>query len=288
MNILQLFGLLLVVNSLVCAAWFKSQGNLGAGGITLLAFALVAGLALIFYKREVTVSFGKEGATIKAAADQATTDAAEIAKVRARVEAQAATMDLVARDSAEAKKLLDELRKENALADEKLKLIEDKTAQITQLPDGRIKTGSVVSGDPATLGKHYTAMQTALAAGRTEEGYAEAKDCVRIYEETAKIISAGVSMTTGDVQPDSISRFYDVASVGAYKAGNADQALEWHTKAFNATPTAILAALQVVALGNAGKREEAQKLIDDTLKRNDSYSEEFKGKLLEMGVIKKQ
>jgi hypothetical protein len=289
MNLLQLVGLLVILDSLICAAWFKSQGNdLGVGGVILLAFALVAGLALLFYQREMTVSFGKEGASIKAAAEQATTDAAEIAKIRARVEAQAATMDLVARDSAQAKKLLEDLRIENQHADEKLKLIEEKTAQIVQLPDGRLRTGGSVSGDPVILAKHFEAMQAAQSAGRSAEAYTEAKECIAVYEKTQEIIKVGVGMTMGDPKPEAVARFYDIASVGASGEKNFALALEWHTKALNATPTAVLTALQVLALGNAGKQDEAKKLIDDTLKRNDSFSAEFKAKLLELGVLKQQ
>lgn len=51
------------------------------------------------------------------------------------MEAQAATLDLVAKESADAKRLLDELREENGKAEDKLKRIEQKTLETAQLAE---------------------------------------------------------------------------------------------------------------------------------------------------------
>ena len=135
MQVLQLIGVLIIVNALTCAGWFVSHDNkLTPGGIALLAITMVVGLALVFHERAIEITFGKF-ASIKAAAQQATTDANEIAAIRERVEAQAATLDLVAKESSEAKKLLGQLKAATTTADEKLALLEKKTAETAKLAE---------------------------------------------------------------------------------------------------------------------------------------------------------
>ena len=135
MQILQLVGVLIIVNALTCAGWFVANSKpLDGGGITLLGIAMVAGLALTFHERAIEITFGKV-ATLKAAAQQATTDAKEITAIRQRVEAQAATLDLVAKESADAKRLLKDLREENIKADDKLKLLEQRTMETAKLAE---------------------------------------------------------------------------------------------------------------------------------------------------------
>lgn len=51
------------------------------------------------------------------------------------MEAQAATLDLMAKESADAKRLLDELKKEKKKADNKLKLLEQKTLETAKLAE---------------------------------------------------------------------------------------------------------------------------------------------------------
>jgi hypothetical protein len=289
MHFLQLIGILVIANALIWAAWRNSQPDgLGAAGGVVLAFALVVGLALIFYKRQVEVSFSKEGASIKAAAEQATTDAAEIATIRQRVEAQAATLDLVAKDSAEAKKLVDSLRKENERADEKLKMLEEKTSQIVRLPDGRVKTGGTVSGDPTVLFKHFNEMQAAAKEQKLDVARARAKDAVRVYEESKKMLGDGPIMVMGgDIAPEAIARMYAMAADAASHDGDNKQALAWHAVAFQLTPNPEVTAYHVIALIKADKKENAQKLVDDTLKRNDAFAAEFRTLLVQLKVLPK-
>jgi BMFP domain-containing protein YqiC len=288
MNFLQLIGILVIVNSLIWALWRHSQeGGLGVGGGALLAFALVAGLALIFYKREVEVSFTNEGASIKAAAEQATADAAEIAAIRKRVEAQAATLDLVAKESADAKQLVDNLRQESERADKKLKMLEAKTSQIKQLPDGRVKTGGTVTGDFTILAKHFNDMQVAYREMRLEDAYTNAREAVRVYEETKKILDGAAVMTIGgEASNEAVALMYAIAAEAAAKAGDHNLALERHTIAYTLDPlNAKLAALHVVALIKADRKDAAQKFIDDAMKRNDSFSADLRKHLVQLGII---
>lgn len=120
---LQLAGILIVLNSLVVSAWWLGQGkSWGVGLTTVAVLACLVGLALIFNERAIELSFGQFG-SIKTAAKQAETDAKEVAEIRKRVEAQAATMDLVAKESAEAKELLNQLTEQNKIAEQKIEAI---------------------------------------------------------------------------------------------------------------------------------------------------------------------
>jgi hypothetical protein len=110
------------------SAWWLAQGkSWGLGFTTISILACLVGLALVFNERAIELSFGKFG-KLKAAAQQAQTDAKEISEIRKRVEAQAATMDLVAKESADAKVLLGDLAHQNKLAEEKIETIKELAA----------------------------------------------------------------------------------------------------------------------------------------------------------------
>lgn len=90
------------------------------------------GLPLIIINRITEITIGHIG-TIKTVTEQLTLDAEEVSKLRKRVEAQSATIDLVAQNatdakklSTEAKSLYEELSNKNILADKELKNISDK------------------------------------------------------------------------------------------------------------------------------------------------------------------
>jgi hypothetical protein len=116
----QLIGILLIVNSLVVAAWLLGTGRAGAtSSIILCTVAVFAGIALIIQDRIVEVTVKGVG-TIKAAAEKAVTEAKEVSSIKERIEAQSATVDLVAKDAAEAKNLVEQLSRKNADAEQKL------------------------------------------------------------------------------------------------------------------------------------------------------------------------
>ena len=286
MNILQLIGVLIIANILIWGIWYVSQGQkLNFGGGSLLTAGLVTGLAFVFYSREVTVSFSKEGASIKAAAERVQEDAASVAAIRARVEAQAATMDLVAQDSATAKKLLEGLRQENAKAEEKLKLIEERTAQIKTLPDGRIRMGGSVSGSPIILEKHFNEMLRAVKENRLDDAYSEAKECILIYESTIDQMRGAALIAGGDLTPESLEQLYATAAGLALKRGENDQGLDYHSKSLKAKPTADRTAYHALLLIQAKRTMEATKLIEEALRREEPFSSEFKSKLVELKIL---
>ena len=122
---LQLIGVLLIVNSLVVAGWWLSQQKSGMGWcVTLCLITIFAGIFLILNERAVEITIKNVG-TIKAVADQAKVDAKTIAEIRERIEGQAATVDAVAKQAADAKRISEEVQKKNQQADEKLKAIDE-------------------------------------------------------------------------------------------------------------------------------------------------------------------
>ncbi len=286
MQILQLIGVLIIVNSLTCAGWFVAHDkSLGGGGVTLVIFSIVAGLALTFHERAIEITFGKV-ATLKAAAQQATTDAKEISVIRQRVEAQAATLDLVAQASADAKRLLDGLREENKKADEKLKLLEEKTSEIYRLPDGRTRMGGMITGEPSVLKEYFDRMIAEYKAQRFESAYDSAKAGIKVYEDSKKA-EGGVAMTTGGVTPESVAILYSVGAELAQRLSDHANALMWAEAAVATIPTPERKALLVTALLNSKKQKEAEKLVEETLSKKDEASEKFKTLLQEIGVLKK-
>lgn len=126
---LQLIGVLLILNSLVVAGWWLSQQKSGmAACVTLCLIAIFAGIVLIFNERAVEITIDKVG-TIKAVAEQAKVDAKTIAEIRERIEGQAATVDAVAKQAADAKRISEDVQKKNEQADEKLKDIDEAVKQ---------------------------------------------------------------------------------------------------------------------------------------------------------------
>jgi BMFP domain-containing protein YqiC len=287
MQVLQLIGILIVVISLTCAAWFISHDKpRGAGGVAVLIVSIVTGLALTFHERAIEISFGKV-ATLKAAAQQATTDAQEIATIRHRVEAQAATLDLVAKESSDAKRLLGDLRKENENADEKLKQLEQKTSEIVRLPDGRMKMGILVTGSPSVLMEHFDLMLAAYKDREFEVAYREAKTAIKLYEDSKKALTDHYVSAGGTLKPEDVATLYGIGAELAQRFSEHDTALAWAQSAVAAKPSPERRAFLVTALLHAKKTEEAKKLVDETIAEGGEDAEKFKALLQEIGVLNK-
>lgn len=282
---LQLVGLLIIVNTLICSAWSLHQGKPSAVGIYLIAFSLAAGLALTFHERAIEISFGKY-ASLKAAAQQATTDAQEIAKIRERVEAQAATLDLVAKSSAEAKTLLEKLRAANAEADEKLSLLQEKTASIIRLPDGRTKIGTIITGLPSELQNQFDAAIQSYKAQDFKSAYAQIQKTLNTYEKS-KEQEEGITMTTSGLNPDAAPLIYSLTAELAQRNNDHANALKWAQKAVDTKPTPESKALLVTTLINAKEPVKAQELVETTLKEDNEDSQKFRSLLEEIGVLRK-
>ncbi len=117
---MKFIGILLIINSIAASAWWiTTHGTYKGSVLTLCSLAVFAGLALILYDRITELSVNGIG-TIKAAVNQATADANVVAELKTRVEGQSATVDLVAKEAADAKQLVNDLSEKNTKAEEKL------------------------------------------------------------------------------------------------------------------------------------------------------------------------
>ncbi len=106
---MKLLGLLIILNSLVLTGyWIIGEHPHKGWALTIGIVAIIVGIAFTLHERALEITFGSIG-TIKAAAQQATIDAKTVSELKNRVEAQSATVDLVAKSAAEAKDKLQEL-----------------------------------------------------------------------------------------------------------------------------------------------------------------------------------
>ena len=116
---MKLLGILIILNALVVAAWFSISGTANKWIIVVCFAAIFSGIFFLVSDRATEVSVSGIG-TIKAAVDRATSDAIQVAGLKARIEAQSATIDLVAKEAMEAKEVSESLKEKNRDAEEKL------------------------------------------------------------------------------------------------------------------------------------------------------------------------
>ncbi|MBA7709837.1 hypothetical protein ES703_118763 [subsurface metagenome] len=117
---MKLVGILLILNSIAASSyWITAHGTHKGAVLTLCSLAVFAGIAFLISDRITELSMKGIG-TIKAAAEQASADANVVSELKKRVEDQSATVDLVAKEAADAKKLVNALSLKNSKAEEKL------------------------------------------------------------------------------------------------------------------------------------------------------------------------
>lgn len=113
-------GALLIVFALIITAWWvMGEHPHKKWAYTLCLTAVFVGIFFILQERvtELTV---KGVGTIKSAAKKASADAKAISDLKDRVGAQSATVDLIAKEAADAKQLVGDLFEKNLKAEEKL------------------------------------------------------------------------------------------------------------------------------------------------------------------------
>lgn len=97
----KLIGSLLIINSIVISAWWLTGEHPHKGwAFTICMTAIFGGGFLILQERIIEFTVDGIG-TIKSAAEQATADANTISDLKNRIEAQSATVDLVAKKATE-------------------------------------------------------------------------------------------------------------------------------------------------------------------------------------------
>jgi len=127
---MKLLGILIIINSLVVAGyWVSGTHQHKVGVISVCVLAVFVGVIFTMHDRAIEITFNKIG-TIKAAAEQATADANEVAAIKERIEAQSATVDLVAESAAKAHNLIEDLSRKNKTAETKIEELENAGAAI--------------------------------------------------------------------------------------------------------------------------------------------------------------
>ncbi len=281
---LKLFGLLLILNSLVVSAWWLSQGKAWHIGFTTISIlACLVGLALVFNERAIELGFDKFG-KIKTAAQQAETDAKEIALIRKRVESQAATVDLIAKETTDAKKLVADLTEQNRIAEEKLKKLAEKTSdEVVRLPDGRTKVGKIITGKPSLLFEKFEKAIASYQKKDFKSAFDDVSECVKMYEESRGQELDAVTIS-GALTNESLNKLYYIAAKTAQNIGEYDISLKWAKKAVDIKPIPKAKALLVTCYLNKNKTAEAQQLVNEMLSKNNDESKLFKKILIKSGV----
>lgn len=145
----QLIGILIAINCIIICGWWISTGHGYKGWFFFVCMlGVFFGIFLILQERAIEITIKGIG-SIKAAAEQAVVDARQIKELRERIEAQSATVDLVAKSamdaknlsteaqniSKEAKQLVDALDRKNETANKKLQEIEEEIKKVNSISD---------------------------------------------------------------------------------------------------------------------------------------------------------
>ena len=106
---MKLLGILIIINSLVVTGyWVSGTHQHKIWVVSVCVLAVFVGVIFTMHSRAIEITFKNVG-TIKAAAERATADANEVAAIKKRIEAQSATVDLVAESAAKAHNLIEDL-----------------------------------------------------------------------------------------------------------------------------------------------------------------------------------
>lgn len=248
---MQFVGLLLIVNSLLGGAWWVASGRPQMVVLPVCVAAMTAGVFLIIHDRS-TVSESK-GVTAT----------------------QAPGMDELARQTAEARAVLADLEDQTAAADWHLKQLDQHIQEMKILPDGRTRIGNTVTGQATVLIPKLEALQK-LAADRNADALPLARECVTLHESTREAMK-GVTLSGGDLGPETIAWLYLTASTAAQRMDDHDQALTWARAAVALRPTAERQFLLVTALINKNLQAEANTVIQQELKAGGPESVKFRG-----------
>ena len=106
---MKLLGILLIVNTLALAGWQVASNGGNKYVLSVSLIGIFAGLVLTFQDRITELTVQGVG-SLKAATTQAQDKLNEIEQIRQRVEAQGATVDLVAKDAKDVRRLTEEIK----------------------------------------------------------------------------------------------------------------------------------------------------------------------------------
>lgn len=116
---MKLLGILLIINALAITGWHAANTTGNKTVIVVCLIAVFAGIVLTFQDRITELTIKGVG-SLKAATKEAESKLEEIEAIRKRVEAQGATIDLVAKDASEARSLTEEIKLRSEQVEKKM------------------------------------------------------------------------------------------------------------------------------------------------------------------------
>jgi len=121
---MKIIGILLIFNALFLTTWWVCTEHPHKGWAVLASLVTIfVGVYFTVQDRAIEITIKNVG-TIKAAAKQAVIDAQAVADLLKRIEAQSATVDLVAESAIKAHDLIEELSRKNQTAEGKIHELE--------------------------------------------------------------------------------------------------------------------------------------------------------------------
>ena len=165
----------------------KKTPNVKTISFIMFPIFLISGVALIVIERITEIPVPYIG-TIKTAEKQATSDAEKISKLRKRVEAQSATIDLVAKSASEAKtlstdakSLYEELSNKNKIADKELKNISNKILPLELKADSLLTLTKKIRKEILSTQERLKIQKlTNSCKAGTSESYANYNELIRL------------------------------------------------------------------------------------------------------------
>jgi hypothetical protein len=142
---MKIVGILLIFNALFLVTWWVVTDHpLKPWAVLLGLIAVFVGIYFTVQDRAIEITIEKVG-TIKAAAQQAEVDAKAVADLRKRIEAQSATVDLVADSATKAHRLIEELSRKNQSAESKIQELDAASTAIYKTVAGLKETSDFMS-----------------------------------------------------------------------------------------------------------------------------------------------
>jgi hypothetical protein len=177
---------------------------------------------------------------------------------------------------------LSSLRTDYEKAQNKVKEIEELTAGIEKLPDGRVVLGGMITGRASLLFRDMEKLAEFNNAAKFEQSYPFAIAAIKKYEDSLELSKGGVA-SIGDVVPsvDGVCQMYWMGAQAAINTKNTNIAVTWARKAVQAKPTSTANVVLLRALTASGLSEDAANLIKEIDARGGDDAAEFKRLLIQ-------
>lgn len=136
-----------------------------------------------------------------------------------------------------------------------------------KLPDGRIKNGLAVSGEPSVVIEEHNISKTKFYSGKYLESLEHSQNAINAYENTEKITRSG-GIFVGGLQPQEIGKLYGLGALAAQRTGQKDLACQYAEKSVSIDPTQLSQPISAATLNDFGKCKEALDSIQAYYKIN--------------------